>query len=247
MHIPINVSWDISTKCNLKCKHSSFYSDEHIKEEVSSNDVFKIIKRLEEVGVLGVALLGGEPLLRKDIFNVISELKKRNMLVSISTNGSFTKNKSISLVNALRNVQIDNVQVSLENSNKIIHEFIRGKDTYEKTIYFIKLLRSKSINSHISMTVGKHNIKEIDDTIKLSKNLGVGFRYTILLPIGRANKYMGQFLLDNKDFKYIVDRWRFWKENYPKTIIANDPTGGCPVNLDRYFLYDKAKWRCCDL
>lgn len=83
------IRWDITGSCNLKCKHcqaSKYYNSNLSKKDLSTEQVFSIIDKISQIGVDNVALLGGEPLMRKDIIEILKYFKSKNIKTSLNTN-----------------------------------------------------------------------------------------------------------------------------------------------------------------
>ena len=84
---PITVGWDITQMCNLRCKHCYATAGKRSEKEFSIDKVKQIIDELDSLGTVLIALAGGEPLVRRDIFEIVSYIKSKGMEVFINTNG----------------------------------------------------------------------------------------------------------------------------------------------------------------
>ena len=120
--IPLYVVYDITTKCNLKCIHC--YSTTNY-EELKKNDVKHVIDNLFRGGASIIDFGGGEPLLRDDIFDILSYSKSIGLYTSISTNGILLDEDCI---NRLKTLKIDHVCISLDGAKPETHDYIRNKN-----------------------------------------------------------------------------------------------------------------------
>jgi MoaA/NifB/PqqE/SkfB family radical SAM enzyme len=118
-----------------------------------------------------------EPLIRKDIGDIIRYGKDLGFIVSIITNGLLVKRyiKDLKLVDAL--------YISFDGSKKI-HESLRGKGTYKKVVEAIKLAKENGINVYPETVLSKQNLENnfssLKEAIKFARKIGV--KLTITLP-----------------------------------------------------------------
>jgi MoaA/NifB/PqqE/SkfB family radical SAM enzyme len=108
----ISLTYEISRRCNLNCAFcynawkmhgessrvvSISSSDDASRQLNSRQALFLLAKAIDEMECSDISLSGGEPLLREDIFDVISFLKKRNVKVSLITNGALLTEDAIEM------------------------------------------------------------------------------------------------------------------------------------------------------
>lgn len=108
---PFRVFYDITYKCNLRCKHCFTNSGIEKKEELTTNEKLKLVEQLAELGVERVSIAGGEPFASEDIYKFIEKCNEENIDVSISTNATLFDNETIDKVNKL---EIKNITVSFD-------------------------------------------------------------------------------------------------------------------------------------
>lgn len=230
--IPLYTVFDITDKCNLKCIHC--YSSEQNKE-LTTNDVYHILNMLYEAGVGMIDFGGGEPLLRKDIFDIISYSKSLGFYTSISTNGILLNDAYVKRLKALG---IDHICISLDGAKAEIHDHVRNKKgTYEKTIRGIKNCVNASINTQISTVFMKSNLEELVDIYNLLDLLNVdGWYIYDFVPAGRG-KELQKEVLDPKQRKDLFARLqdlafssRMSLKPYPYSVTINSACG-----TDTYF------------
>lgn len=192
-HAVMNLS--ITERCNLRCSHC--YSDAGIsasrKDEMNTKEITKIIDNFCKIGInrstVDLAITGGEPLLRKDIIEIVQyvakfQQKEKISKIMLNSNGILVDD---SIANALANAKV-HVAVSLDGSNPLTHEIIRGKGTFLPTIKGIKLLIDAGVWVGINMFVHNRNANDIENTLELAQKLGVkAFTCFNLLRVGRAN------------------------------------------------------------
>jgi len=163
----IRVIWDITNKCNLKCKHCAVESK---KSSALQNleKYFKALESMEEAGVDTVYLSGGEPLLFDYLYDLIDYGKRLGLEITIGTNGTLLNERS---AKKLKDANIDRVFVSLDHWRKEKHDWLRGNGTFEKTINGIKLLKKYEVYTRIDSIVWKENYKELEKLVDFCKKL----------------------------------------------------------------------------
>ena len=117
--IPIYAVFDITNRCNLRCLHC--YSSEQ-REELTTTDVYHVLDKLSTAGVGIIDFGGGEPLLRTDIFDILTYSKQVGIYTSISTNGLLLDENC---VKRLKTLGIDHVCISLDGAKPETHDRIR--------------------------------------------------------------------------------------------------------------------------
>jgi len=169
VNAPFLVVWDFTKLCNLKCKHCYENAGEKMKDELTTEEAKKLIDEMADAGVVAIAFSGGEPLTRKDFFEVAKYAKDKGMYVSIATNGTLiTKD----IAKYLKYV-VDYVEISLDGKDAKTHNAFRGIPVFDKVIEGIKNSVAAGLYTCVATTVTKYNYDQIEDIYTLVKNLGV--------------------------------------------------------------------------
>lgn len=188
MQRSVQVNWNVTEKCNLKCKHCYFSSNnspELSKEE--GLDLLEDIRR--SFGKTRVPLGGGEPLLRKDIVDLVSFGSDIGLKLSLATNGLLlSEEKAMELKKAGLNevlLPIDGVQET--------HDRIRGKGSFEGVMRAARAARKAGIELVVDPCISKWNLKEIEDILDISEGLGAkGAIFFHFIPLGRGVCFQGE-------------------------------------------------------
>jgi radical SAM protein with 4Fe4S-binding SPASM domain len=186
---PLTVSVYLTRKCNLRCITCYISAGNPLRDELSINRWLEVIRKISDLGVEYVYLLGGEPTLlgKENLTKIIRETKEMGMKIGISTNGILLDRET---VRAIKNAGIDQIQLSIDGSNAEINDKIRGKGSFEAAINASKNLNEEGIDFSTSMTLTSLNYFQSHDFIKLSEEIGAKAA-TILVaqPFGRAEYY----------------------------------------------------------
>jgi radical SAM protein with 4Fe4S-binding SPASM domain len=221
--VPIYAVFDITNRCNLSCLHC--YSSEQ-REELTTTDVYHVLDKLSTAGVGMIDFGGGEPLLRTDIFDILTYSKQLELYTSISTNGTLLDEHC---VEHLKTLNIDHVCISLDGAKPETHDHIRDKKgTYEKTISGIKNCVNAGITTQISTVFMNSNINELRDMYTLLESLHVdGWYIYDFVPAGRGREQQQEVLQPEQRkhlFEYLQDiapSSKIMLKPYPYLITVN--------------------------
>lgn len=186
----------VTPKCNLKCIYcrpgGEGYHD-NPQVVLTKEEILEIIRIASLVGFTHVKFTGGEPLLRKDIFEIINETREIDRIkeIQLVTNGTLLKSKA----RKLKDSGVDCLTVSLDAVTPSIFMKIRGYDT--KPI-IEALYECKKINLpvRINMVIMRSNFSEIEKMIELCTKVGASLKLLDLI-----------YLEGYSDFS-------FWKAQY---------------------------------
>lgn len=208
LQAPLTIKWGITRKCNLKCK--TCYCERTNKEELSKEEIFKVIDQLSSLGVPHIIFGGGEPLVKENFLDILEYAVNKGFVIDIDTNGILLNEN---LINAFGSIGINRIDISLDGSNEETNDFIRGKGTFKKIIYSIKMLKSKSFYVGVGVVITSKNSSEIERIIKLLDKLKVNevhFLKFKLLGNGKANSY----LLPKESWERIKEKIREISKKY---------------------------------
>jgi radical SAM protein with 4Fe4S-binding SPASM domain len=151
-------------------------------------EYLRIVDEFVNLGGIFLLLTGGEPLLRKNIlFETIKHARDYMQIerIVVDTNGVLLTEKDAQL---FAKYDVD-VGVSLDGATPATHDFIRGKGTYDKTIRSIKMLVNEGVKVTTGTTLMKPNFEEVENILRLDKELGVhSANFTLLKVYGRAKE-----------------------------------------------------------
>lgn len=172
----------VTNKCNAKCKHCFYWKNLNKKDELSLQEIDEISRKLGTVQVL--LLSGGEPLLREDLFDIISLFIKNNstQVVSIPTNALLPSH--IAKITERLAIYFPEITFSINPSIDELFEKndeIRGiKGAFERsveTLREIERLREKynNIELVVNTTVSTVNYRDVDKMIEYFKKFDLTY------------------------------------------------------------------------
>ncbi len=172
-------------------------------EELSTEKWKGVIIDSASLGAKTIVFSGGEPLLREDIFELIRFVKKNNMKTCLTTNGLLINEKC---AYELKSAGIDVVNVSLEGPQRI-HDYLRGKDSFDRALSALYNLRQHNIESTIATMVSSYNYRYLEFIVDTAVRYGsttIKFQPFSALFINNKNKGK-HFFINHKQSRELRD------------------------------------------
>jgi len=204
------IQWHLTEKCNLRCKHC--YQSEAQSDELSFGEVKEVTAEVSDMlrawsNDYGIQfspsfnITGGEPFLRDDIFQIIQEIKSSGFDIYILSNGTLIDDKTVSI---LSETGINGIQISIEGP-EAVHDSIRGKGNYGRSIAGIVKLVDAGIEVTLNVTLSNLNCNRVHELIALASILGVKrLGFSRLVPTGRGKQFVRE-MIDTDKVKEIYD------------------------------------------
>lgn len=190
---PWNVSWQVCAECNLRCKHCFFEGKEELYNknlDLPTEKMFSIVDELaNDFSIVNLTITGGEPFLRKDIFEIIEKIKSKNIILWIQTNATLITEEKAKKLSEILNPKLDCIQISLDGACEDYHNKIRGNNAFNRTFEGIKNLTKYSIPIAVNTTVLDTNLNELIPIYKTCIDLKVKkFSITKFIPTNDSQK-----------------------------------------------------------
>ena len=216
---PLIINFALTNKCNFKCRHC--YSRNDPDNEMDTAGAKKCVEALRQAGVFSLNFGGGEPLLRRDLFEIASFAAGLGMGVSMNSNGFILDNRAAQAVKA---AGFRKVGISLDSHQARVHDEFRGvPGSFERASKALMHLREAGVETSISSVICRINHHDIDGLIDLAIKTGAGqlnFHNFKCTGLGYANK-------DELDLNSAE-----WKEFYKSALEAEKKTTGVNLSFD---------------
>lgn len=177
-HRLLSVQWELTYRCNEKCTHcylDVFAPNAKVPGELSTEECFRVVDQMAELGVLNLTLSGGEILVRRDIFQIAEYARSKKFLLRLFTNGILIKPDVADRIAALHPYQ---VELSLYSANSETHDKItQRKRSWELTTRAVRLLRERGIRVLVKSPLMRENVHEFGALEALVKELGAQFHF----------------------------------------------------------------------
>jgi MoaA/NifB/PqqE/SkfB family radical SAM enzyme len=187
------VVWNITRACNLKCVHC--YNDSgsgRAEDELSTKEAKEVLQDLAEFGVPSVLFSGGEPLMRKDLFELLEFAGELEMRTVLSTNGTLI---TADLAERIRKVGVSYVGISLDGIGVVNDKFRGVKGAFEKAVSGIKNCQAAGVRIGLRLTLTQRNVQDLEALFEFfeKENIERACFYH-LVPSGRGGAISGEDL-----------------------------------------------------
>lgn len=223
--IPRVLHIDITGRCNLSCLHCRGFIR---GKELSFTEWDKIIGDISRhwaKNIEWVEIGGGEPFMRKDIFDLIRLIRKKmpGAKILLVTNGLLIRKEQFKEIFAL----IDRIQFSLDGSRKETHDKIRQfSGAFNKTIEIIRSLKNENQNLYtiIRATIMKINYTELEEIIKLGKKLKVNEVGIRAMVVSEGSSVLNKELeISSEEYHKLLREIPRLQSKYKIRIYSGDP------------------------
>ena len=241
---PIIAYIAVTNCCQFKCPHCySFIQNRLSSPELPTTELLKVLDQLKEMGTLQVLFTGGEPLLRKDIFDLIAHAHRIGMLTRMSTNGYLLDQACAA---KLKSAGLDQCGVSIDQVDANGHDSFRGMPgSHARALQAFGYLRQYNIHRKMLVSTSHAKIASgLEPFVELGRELKVNSCFfTIPYLSGRWNESY-QEVLSEEEMAYLR---RLQKDSlviiefstpqtnccaYDKTVLSINPMGDvnpCPA------------------
>ncbi|MBP8994732.1 MAG: radical SAM protein [Bacteroidales bacterium] len=165
------VVFELITYCNLNCSYCIYRISNKLCSSnfVLEENAYNLIDKISKKEIYKLVLTGGEPTLHPDFIDISKYAISKIPKVSLCTNGVILNED---LENKVINLNFSSYTISIDSHINKIHDKLRGKKgALQKTLGFIKKLKSKNKNISLHIALNPQNVDTIEDTIKFCKSL----------------------------------------------------------------------------
>src|SRR5262245_13744675 len=183
-----SVSWNLTQRCNLECAHCymSASSRADTRGELSTDECRRVI---DEIAVVNpnvfLILTGGEPFLRKDLFEIAAYAAERRFTVVLGTNGVLLRERE---AKQMRQHGVLGASISLDSTDAARHDrFRRLPGAWDGAVRATRTLADEGLDFSLHMSVTDWNVDEIPAMVDLARELGARvLNFFFLVRTGRG-------------------------------------------------------------
>ena len=162
--VPLTVHLDVTYRCNERCEHC--YLEHDGDGEMSTAEIISTLDQLAAAGVFFLTISGGEPLIRRDIFEIIEYARSLRFNVKLKTNAILIREKE---ARRLRELNVEQVQISVYSHRAQVHDGIsKVPGSLDRTIRGIRLLKAHGLKVTIANVLMKGNLDDAEGVRQLA-------------------------------------------------------------------------------
>jgi radical SAM protein with 4Fe4S-binding SPASM domain len=222
--IPVGGNFELTARCNFDCPmcyvHLSAEEVAARGKELTAQQWISLAEQARDRGLMFALLTGGEPLIRKDFFEIYGAMKEMGLLVSINSNGSTLQGANLQ---RLIEDPPQRINVSLYGGCAETYRSMCGNDAFEQVVENIRQLKKASIDVRLNLSVTPYNRQDLEQIYAISRELKVPIKVSsYMYPPIRVHGDCGHRLCAEDAAKVAVqwDQLRFSQEEFEQRVRA---------------------------
>jgi PqqA peptide cyclase len=192
MERPMSLLAELTYRCVLQCPYCSNplrYADSRYREELSTEDWQRVLAEARKLGVIQLALSGGEPTLRRDLLAIIETAGQLGLYSTLVTAGTLIPDEKLA---AYKAAGLDHVQISLQGADRRVSDLIAGSESFDEKIAAMRRVRAHGFPLTVNVVLHRLNLHQVGEFIAIAEDVGAD-------KIELANtQYHGWALLNRK-------------------------------------------------
>ena len=211
---------EITRRCNLHCKHCYNNSGRKREDELTFEEIKKMIDELAGMGVLNIVLTGGEPLLHPHIFDIIEHIRSKPMSCMVFTNGTLITKE---IVQKFKELSILSVAASIDSAAPETNDSFRGvPGSFEKTVKAIKMLKKAGISVRVNVCIHKGILNEIVGVLNLFKEWKID-EYTMWPVTYTGRSEESDFTVTPEEYKKVLKQVKAYESKETRKEFSYSP------------------------
>ena len=188
LYTAYSVSWNLTQRCNLECAHCymSAFAGADTRGELTTAECRRVMDEIAEINPnVFLILTGGEPLLRRDIWDVAAYAAEKKFTTVFGTNGVLLREREAKL---MREHRVLGASISLDSTDAKKHDAFRHlPNAWESAVRATRVLTDEGLDFSLHMSVTDWNVAEVPAMIDLAKELGAKvLNFFFLVRTGRG-------------------------------------------------------------
>lgn len=207
--------------CNFQCTHCSaeYYMDRHLekvikihdeREKMDLEDVRRISREADALGLARFVITGGEPLVMKDFDAVVEAIDPERHYIITDTNGWFLDGAR---ARHLKSIGVEKVQLSLDSMVEIDHDNFRNKKgSYKRVMRAVDASLEAGLNLILSTVLvkGRARTPEFEEMCRFATERGIGLYVSYAKPTGSCSEHP-EFVIEKEDADIVRELERKYK------------------------------------
>jgi radical SAM protein with 4Fe4S-binding SPASM domain len=222
---PYLVSYAITRKCNLKCKHCySDALDTAAPDELSTSEAKKLLDTVLDWGIQLLIIDGGEPLCREDFFEIVKYASDRRMRIVVGSNGTLI---DVETARKMKQVGVQCVQISIDGAKPETHDsFRREEGSFDRAMQGVEACKRAGLPFQFGMVIRKQSLAEVPSMLDLAVRSGANAaEFFDLVQVPRVRNDCPGEILSNTERKNVMESLAEAQRDCP--IVIRTP--GCPM------------------
>lgn len=184
---PFTVAWELTRACALACVHCRAEAEPKADpNELTTVEALRVVDQLAALGPAVLVLTGGDPLMRRDLFEIVEYAVGRGMRVAVSPTATALTTRDRMM--RLRDLGVSMIHVSVDGATAETHDAFRGvAGTFDRSVATLRTLQELGMATQVGTTVTRETAAGLPQIAELVEACGVRmWSVFFLVPTGRA-------------------------------------------------------------
>ncbi len=170
---PLWMLAELTYKCPLQCPYCSNPVDfARVKNELSTEDWLRVMREARAMGATQLGFSGGEPLVRRDLEELIAEARRLGFYTNLITSGVGMDEERIK---GFKEAGLDHIQVSFQASSEELNNFIAGTDAFQHKLEMARLVKKYGYPMVLCFVLHRQNQDQVQDILELAIALNADY------------------------------------------------------------------------
>ncbi len=234
MRYPWNATFELTARCNLKCKMCLIRMDREEMAELegrerTADEWIAMAKEIQEAGAIGLLLTGGEPLLRPDFPMIYQEIAKLGFMLTLYTNATLI---TPGLMEVLRKYPPHRIGITVYGASQDTYEKVTGNpEAYDRMLQGVRLLRQLPSKLTIRTTMIRDNIHDLDRITRWAQGIRPQVEFSVsrivTKPVRgcksnveacRLTPEQNVAMLEKRSQEFVLEPFRMLVKEHPQLI-----------------------------
>jgi [mycofactocin precursor peptide]-tyrosine decarboxylase / 3-amino-5-[(4-hydroxyphenyl)methyl]-4,4-dimethylpyrrolidin-2-one synthase len=211
---PICLTWEMTYACNLRCVHCLSSSGKRAPGELTTEEAKRLLDDWARMQVFYINVGGGEPMTRRDFFDLMEYSIDHGIGVKFSTNGTLI---DAAAADWIASTDYLDVQISLDGATPEVNDAIRGAGAYGRAQHAMQLLSERGVRFKINTVLTRRSFVQLDALYGMASGYGGELRVTRLRPSGRGTQVWSALRLTQAQNRSLYD----WLLEHPDVLTGD--------------------------
>ncbi len=214
---PSLISWNLTKMCNLRCPHCYLEAGRKAEDELTTDECLALIDEMKALGTEMLILTGGEPLLRRDIYDIARHASSQGIWVVMGTNGVLLSSE---VVERMIECGVQGVAISIDSLEPAKHDHFRGgPNAWEYSVRALDICRANGLQVVVQTTVMDMNYAEIPEMLAFAREKGAwSFNLYFLVQTGRGQQMND---LSSERTEAMLSDLVDWQDRYRPMLVRS--------------------------
>jgi radical SAM protein len=184
---PFTIAWEITRACAFACRHCRAEAQpRRDPRELTTGEAFQLINQIREFGDPILVVTGGDPMMRRDLFDVLGYAVERGLRTSLTP--TTTRLVTPQALRRVRDTGVRRIAISIDGPTAEVHDAFRGfPGSFDTALAIVRDALDAGLSFQVNTTVSRYNLHLLDELSELVARLGaVQWSLFFLVPTGRA-------------------------------------------------------------